>query len=117
MGSALSDATVNRELTVLRTSFNNAKKRTPPKIYNTPYFALRKETTIRQGFLPDEVYPVLRDAITEPEIRLLFVIAFHIGTRKGELLAVKWDAVDLEAGFLDLAPGTTRMGRGAGYPS
>jgi hypothetical protein len=61
MGSALSDATVNRELTVLRTSFNNAKKRTPPKIYNTPYFALRKETTIRQGFLPDEVYPVLRD--------------------------------------------------------
>ena len=110
------DATVNRELCVLRTAFNNAKKRTPPKIYNPPYFAMRKETTIRQGFLPDEVYPVLRDALKEPEIRLLFVIAFHIGTRKGELLAVKWDAVDLQDGFLDLAPGTTKNGEGRRVP-
>jgi integrase len=78
---------------------------------------MREETTIRQGFLHDEVYPLLRDALTaEPEIKLLFVIAFCTGIRKGELLAVKWDAVDLESGFLDLAPGTTKNGEGRRVP-
>jgi len=112
----VSDATINRELTILRTAFNNGRKRTPPKVYNTPYFNLRKETTVRQGFLADEIYPLLRDALTEPEIKLLFVAAYYTGIRKGELLAVRWDAVDLEAGFLDLAVGTTKNGEGRRVP-
>ena len=33
-----SDATVNRELSILRTAFHNARKRTPPKIMTVPYF-------------------------------------------------------------------------------
>jgi hypothetical protein len=44
-----SDATVNRELTILRTAFHNARKQTPPKVYIVPYFPMVKETTVRQG--------------------------------------------------------------------
>ena len=114
--SGVSDATVNRELTVLRTAFNNARKRTPPKILITPYFSMREETTVRQGFLADEVYPILRDAIGEPEIKPLFVIAYHIGIRKNELLSVQWTSVDLEAGFMDLVANTTKNGEGRKAP-
>ncbi|MDQ2835104.1 MAG: hypothetical protein M3Y50_15450 [Acidobacteriota bacterium] len=45
------DATVNRELSIIRTAFNNARKRTPPKVNIVPYFAMVKETTVRNGFL------------------------------------------------------------------
>ena len=32
------DATVNRELSIMRTAFHNARKRTPPKVNLIPYF-------------------------------------------------------------------------------
>jgi integrase len=110
------DATVNRELTVLRRAYNIAKRRTPPKVYNTPFFAMRKETNVRQGFLADEIYPILKDAISEPEIKLLYVIAYHTGIRKGELLALRWNSVDLEAGFIDLIANTTKNGEARRVP-
>src|SRR5579862_3381754 len=56
-----SESTANRELSILRTSFHNARKRTPPKVLIVPYFPMIKETTIRQGFLTDEQYDSLRD--------------------------------------------------------
>jgi len=65
---------------------------------------MKTETNIRTGYLPDAIYVTLRDTITEPEVKLLFVIAFHTGIRKNELLSIKWQQVDLEAGFIDLSP-------------
>lgn len=109
-------ATANRELTILRTAYNNARKRTPPKVYHCPYFPMRAETTVRQGFLPDNAYTTLLNAITEPEVKLLFVIAYHTGIRKNELLSVRWPQVDLEAGFIDLSPETTKNGEGRRVP-
>jgi hypothetical protein len=41
------DATVNRELSIMRTAFHNARKRTPPKVNLVPYFPMVKETTVR----------------------------------------------------------------------
>jgi len=81
-------------------------------------FAIEERETadIRQGFLSDDVYPVLKDSIGEPEIKLLYVIAYHTGIRKGELLAVKWDSVDLEEGFIDLAAFSTKNGEGRRVP-
>jgi integrase len=115
-GQGRTHATVNRELTILRTAFNNARKRTPPKVHQCPYFPMRRETNVRTGFLPDEVYEKLRDAIMEPEIRLLFVIAYCTGIRKTELLSIRWPQVDLESGFLDLSPETTKTGKGRRVP-
>jgi hypothetical protein len=54
------DATVNRELSIMRTAFHNARKRTPPKVNVVPYFPMVKETTVRKGFLTDKQYADLR---------------------------------------------------------
>jgi hypothetical protein len=57
--------TVNRELSIMRTAFHNARKRTPPKVNVVPYFPMVKETTIRKGFLTDAQYSTLRDEPSE----------------------------------------------------
>lgn len=102
-----SDATVNRELSILRTAFHNARKRTPPKVVAVPYFPMVKETTVRKGFLTDQQYAALRDALPE-ELRPVFVVDYMTGIRKGELLKVTWPQVDLESRLITLEYGETK---------
>src|SRR5215469_6891662 len=71
-GQGRSDATVNRELSILRTSFHNARKRTPPKVNAVPYFPMIQETTIRKGFLTDDQYASLLAELPQ-ELKALFV--------------------------------------------
>jgi hypothetical protein len=55
---------VNRELSISRTAFNVGRKCTPPKVDRLPYFPLSIETeNARQGFLTDEQYSAMRDAL------------------------------------------------------
>ncbi|HTB11118.1 MAG TPA: site-specific integrase [Bryobacteraceae bacterium] len=102
-----SDATVNRELSILRTAFHNARKRTPPKVHITPYFPMVQETTVRKGFLSDQQYAALRDALAE-ELKALFITGYITGIRKGELLAVTWPQVDFEGRLITLEYGETK---------
>jgi len=114
LGQGVSDATCNRELCVLRTAVNNARKR--GKVFGVPYFAMRAETTVRTGFLLDGDYAKVRDSITCLTVRLAFVVAYHCGLRKGELLQIKWNQVDLVSGFIDLTPETTKTREGRRIP-
>lgn len=102
-----SDSTVNRELSILRTAFNNARKRTPPKVVTIPYFPIVQETNVRKGFLTDQQYAALRDALPD-ELRPLFITAYLTGIRKGELLAITWPQVDFESRLITLAQGETK---------
>src|SRR5882724_7641078 len=102
-----SDATVNRELSILRTAFHNARKRTPPKVLTVPYFPMMQETTVRKGFLTDQQYAVLRDALPE-EIRPVFIVGYITGIRKGELLRITWPQVDFESRLVTLEYGETK---------
>jgi integrase len=102
-----SDATVNRELSILRTAFHNARKRTPPKVHTVPYFPMVQETTVRKGFLTDQQYAALRDALPQ-ELKALFVTAYITGIRRGELLAIRWPQVDFDARTITLEYGETK---------
>ena len=106
-GEGRSDSTVNRELSILRTSFHNARKRTPPKVLSVPYFPIVAETNIRKGFLSDEQYDRLRGELPE-ELKALFVTAWITGLRRGEITAIQWPQVDFEAGLITLEKGETK---------
>lgn len=106
-GEGRSDATANRELSILRTSFHNARKRTPPKVLIVPYFPIVAETNIRKGFLTDEQYDSLRDELPA-ELKGLFVTGYITGLRRGEITAIQWPQVDFEAGLITLAKGETK---------
>jgi integrase/recombinase XerD len=95
LGDGRSDATANRELSILRTAYHNGRKLTPPKVLQVPYFPMIKETTQRTGFLSDEQYVSLRDALPK-ELKLLFVTDYLHGIRRSELLSITWPQVDFE---------------------
>ena len=114
-GAGSSDATVNRELSIMRTAFHNARKRTPPKINAVPYFPMVKETTVRKGFLTDAQYKLLRDSLPH-ELKPLFVCGYITGIRKGELLDIRWPQVDFEGGLIALEPDETKNREGRSVP-
>jgi integrase len=109
------DATVNRELSIMRTAFHNARKRTPPKVNTVPYFPMVKETTVRKGFLTDQQYIALRDALL-PELKLLFVCGYITGIRKGELSDIRWPQIDFESNIIALEPDETKNREGRSVP-
>src|ERR1017187_7711493 len=98
-GEGRSDATVNRELSILRTAFHNARKRTPPKVLTVPYFPMVAETNIRKGFLTDAQYESLRDELPA-DLKALFVTAYITGMRRGEITAIQWPQMDFEGGLM-----------------
>jgi integrase len=103
-----SNATANRELSILRTSLHLGRKQTPPKVTTVPYFPMTSEQgNARQGFLTDEQYAKLRDALPD-YLKPLFVVAYFTGIRKGELLAIRVSQVDLLRGIIDLRTGETK---------
>ena len=92
-----SEATANRELSILRTALHRGRKCTPAKVTTIPYFPMIAETHVRQGFLSDEQYEKLRDSIVD-YLKPLFVAAYFTGVRLGELKAIQWEQVDWEQG-------------------
>ncbi len=110
-----SEATCNRELSILRTALNLGRKCTPPKVVNVPYFPMVREENARQGFLTDEQYAKLRDALPD-YLRPLFVTAYFTGVRRGELLAWQWDQVDWKQGFVTLRADGTKSGHSRAVP-
>ncbi len=116
MAGGRSPATANRELSILRTAFHLGRKSTPPKILTVPYFPMSSEAgNARQGFLTDEQYVRLRDALPE-DLRPLFVTAYFTGVRLGELLAWRWEQVDWEQGFVTLHADETKNGHARAVP-
>jgi integrase len=106
-GEGRCDATANRELSILRTAFHNARKRTPPKVLLVPYFPIVAETNIRKGFLSDEQHDKLRDELPS-ELKALFVTGYITGLRRGEITAIQWHQVDFEAALITLEKGETK---------
>ena len=77
--------TVNRELALLHRAFQLAYNQDPPLVARVPHFPKLTEDEPRKGFLKPESYQKLLFELSE-ELRLLFVVAYHVGLRKGALL-------------------------------
>ena len=104
-----SESTCNRELSMVRTAFNLGRKCTPPKVTMIPFFPMVAETSPRQGFLTDDQYDKMRDALPD-YLKPLFVTGYFTGVRLGELLAIEWSQIDWEQGFITLKASATKTG-------
>lgn len=104
LAAGAANATVNRELQVLRKAFNLAAKAEPPKVERIPVFTLPTERNARKGYATPEQLVRLRDAASEEGLwfRALFDLAISLGWRRSELLG-------LRVGDVDLADKTIRL--------
>lgn len=93
---AVKPATVNRELALLHRAFQLGYEHDPPLVARVPHFPKLTESAPRKGFLKPESYQKLLFELPE-DLRLLFVIAYHVGLRKGALLRIRWSQVDVPA--------------------
>lgn len=93
---AVKPSTVNRELALLHRAFQLGYDHDPPLVARVPHFAKLPESEPRKGFLKPELYQKLLFELPE-DLRLVFVIAYHVGLRKGALLRIKWSQVDVVA--------------------
>jgi integrase len=110
-----SEATANRELALVRIAYRLGQRCTPAKVLMVPYFPMAKEENVRKGFLRDEQYSALLNALPA-DLKPLFVTAYETGIRLGELLPIRWDQVDFESGSIVLQTGETKNGEGRSLP-
>jgi len=109
------DATINRELALLKRAYSLGRQSTPPKVRIIPYIPMLREDNVRTGFLEPAQYDALAAATAKRGVwlRALFECGYTWGWRSGELLGMKVKQIDLLEGIARLLPGTTknRLGR------
>lgn len=103
----IANATVNRELALLRRSFNLARMSTPPKVAKVPFIPTLEENNVRKGFFEDAQYYALLQALPD-YLRPVLAFAYYSGCRRGEILSLQWSQVDLDHRIVRLEPGTTK---------
>lgn len=92
-----SDASINRELAIVRRGFTLAQQEDPPLVRKAPYIPKLEEDNVRQGFIEHTQYRALLAALPE-HLKAVFVVGYHCGNRLGELRKLRIPQVDLEAG-------------------
>lgn len=110
----VSNAEINRELTVLKRMFNLAIQ--SGKLLQKPYIPFLKEDNVRIGFFERDQFQAVRQRLPEA-VRPAATFAYITGWRiDSEVLPLQWRQVDFEAGEIRLDPGTTKNGEGRTFP-
>lgn len=100
------DATIANELSILRRALSLAVQN--GKLPHRPYIGLPKHHDIaRSGFLSLKQYRNLFTHLPE-HVRPFVSLAFSTGMRRGELLSLRWDQVDLGRAFINLSAENTK---------
>jgi integrase len=105
--SGASDATINRELAIIRRGFKLGAGEDPPLVQRQAVILKLEEDNVRQGFLEQDQYEKLLEELPA-NLKALFVCGYHVGSRKNELRRIEWPQVDWEGGAIRLPGGQTK---------
>ena len=113
----LEPSTVNRHLSYLRSGYvTGYKRRTPRLVDFVPAFPIEDESyNVRKGFLTFEGYKKLLRELPV-SLKPLLVCGYHVSSRKGELMKIRWSQVDLREGLIILDPFDTKNRTGRALP-
>jgi integrase len=111
LNEGAANATVNRELSVLKRMFNLGARQTPPLVDRVPYIRMLRENNARKGFFEHEEYLALRDALP-PYLKGVVTFAYKVGWRHSEITGLTWAQVDRELGIVRLEVGETKNREG-----
>lgn len=113
--TGVSNSTINRELEVLSAAITYASREWEWALPNPVTGRMLKEPEGRLRWLTRaESVALIRAAETEPKaahLAPLITLALHTGMRRGELLGLEWNRVDLRAGLIYLEGMHTKAGK------
>lgn len=102
-GKPLAAATIHRVHSALHEALQDALEksllaRNPCDAAHPP----KEEKYVAKTFTPEQCYTFL-DAINGNRLEALYILALTTGMRQGELLALRWEHLDLDRGFVQVA--------------
>jgi integrase len=103
----IKNSTINRELSLLRRAYTLGHRCDPPKVTRVPRIPKLAEHNVRKGFFEAHEFTALYNALPA-HLRPVLLFAYHTGTRRGEILSLRWTQVDLTHHIVRLEPGTTK---------
>jgi integrase len=103
-------ATVNRETGALKQAFNLAARVKPPKLTRVPFVPMLNEDNAREGFVEPAAFAGLVEKLPEV-VADIARFAFLTGWRRGEILPLRWEAVDRQAREVRLRTSKNRRPR------
>jgi integrase len=108
------NASINRELALLKRAFNLARECTPPKVKDVPYIPMLQERNTRKGFLEADGYSRVAAGCRSVALwmRAIFECGYTYGWRHEELLDLEVRQVSLLTNFIRLDAGQTKNGDG-----
>lgn len=89
----VSNVTVDHDLAYLKSALLLEYKKTPSRVVKVPHIPKSGEDNVRSGFLNFDGYEKVLAQLPD-SLKCMFVVAYHIGNRKGALLELKWRQVD-----------------------
>jgi integrase len=98
----VSNATINRELAVLRAALKRALDTDRRLSFTLPKFPMVREDNVRRGFISEAEFERLYRVLPYAGLRALAACSFYTGVRKGELTAVDWPQVDFDHGVITI---------------
>ena len=114
-GKTIRPATVNRELSCMKTIINRAVRH--GKLDNNPISKVKKlpENNVRMRVLTQDEFDKLL-SVCSSHIRPVILAAYYTGMRRAEILNLTWDEVDLNNGFIRLAADRTKTKNARSIP-
>lgn len=107
------DGTIQSEIALLRRMFGLAIR--SGKIARAPYLPVPRVDNVRKGFIEREDYMKLLAALPE-YLRPMVTMAYTTGMRRGEIVSLRWQNVDLLNRLVRLSSGETKNGDGRVIP-
>ena len=107
IGKNTTPCTINKEVRCLKNILNRAVRH--GKIESNPVRDVKSlpENNVRQKVLTQEEFERLLSCCP-PQTAPVVLMAFYTAMRKSEIVKLTWDEVDLEQGFVRLAPERTK---------
>ncbi len=103
------DATIRRNLGLLRAMLNRARKEGKLRLQDIPYFPMPKDSNPRKGFVDPDVFAQLLEALPE-NLRPLITFMYFTGCRLGAAQKITWAMVNRDATEIELPGEITKSG-------
>jgi len=106
-GKPISKTTINRELALMRNMFNKAVEWGMLSWNSIARIKLYKEEPKERILTEKEIGKLV--SMAKPPLKDIILVAINTGMRKGEILNLKWDYVNLEEKFIETRSKTNKI--------